>query len=619
MVTRLEVSMANYERSMNRAQRKANTSAGGVERRFNRMNRRLERSGQALSRTFTRAFAPVIALAAPAALGAVATRALSAAEAIQDMSRRANVGAEFLQELRFVASQNGASTRDFDDAISRLNRRLGLFVTNGGGPAAQAFERLGLNTRIASGELGDAESVFNASVAALEGVENAAERSALASQLFGEDSGPRLVQMMSLGTDAMTEQREAARELGVVMEDALVDKAAAASDTLERMQMQFSTQVNSAIADNAAELVRLAEALADVATFAINAGSSLSSFFDAAQRTFSERQRSPVTKEQFDNEIDDITDAIGDYGGRVFNGGRHATNLGRLRSFLGESELQRLTDAAAGDSTSEEFSRLVLDALIARRDELASLRRELDAAIAARPLPRQRVSSSSTSITQSTAAEPTPEAETVETTQQGADLFDRQAEVSGEKAKAAAQALHERRGEFSQSFGKMFADGAVAAMDGNLAEAFAQNVRSALANSLYSLFSRLGEMVFNNMSGPASKGGVVSNLASAVFGGFRAQGGPVSPGKAYTVGERGRETFVPSVPGRIIPGDVTTVASARRSAPPVVRVVLEEGAMFEPRVQKVAGDVAVQTSRRAYAETSRQMAERDSHTSRRLR
>jgi hypothetical protein len=39
------------------------------------------------------------------------------------------------------------------------------------------------------------------------------------------------------------------------------------------------------------------------------------------------------------------------------------------------------------------------------------------------------------------------------------------------------------------------------------------------------------------------------------YGGARADGGPVTPGKYYTVGEQGPETFVPSVPGRIVPAD----------------------------------------------------------------
>jgi hypothetical protein len=39
------------------------------------------------------------------------------------------------------------------------------------------------------------------------------------------------------------------------------------------------------------------------------------------------------------------------------------------------------------------------------------------------------------------------------------------------------------------------------------------------------------------------------------FGGFRAEGGPVSAGKAYMVGERGPEMIVPSAPGHVIPNN----------------------------------------------------------------
>ncbi|MGL5116508.1 MAG: phage tail tape measure protein [Beijerinckiaceae bacterium] len=42
-----------------------------------------------------------------------------------------------------------------------------------------------------------------------------------------------------------------------------------------------------------------------------------------------------------------------------------------------------------------------------------------------------------------------------------------------------------------------------------------------------------------------------------IFGGARANGGPVAAGMAYTVGERGRETFIPSMPGKIVPGVVS--------------------------------------------------------------
>src|SRR5690606_21040519 len=48
-------------------------------------------------------------------------------------------------------------------------------------------------------------------------------------------------------------------------------------------------------------------------------------------------------------------------------------------------------------------------------------------------------------------------------------------------------------------------------------------------------------------------GGVGNAFRFLGFGGARASGGPVFPNTAYTVGERGPETFVPNTAGRIVP------------------------------------------------------------------
>ncbi|QHL90663.1 tail tape measure protein [Sphingomonas changnyeongensis] len=51
-------------------------------------------------------------------------------------------------------------------------------------------------------------------------------------------------------------------------------------------------------------------------------------------------------------------------------------------------------------------------------------------------------------------------------------------------------------------------------------------------------------------------GGLLGGLTGGLIGGLpgRATGGPVSPGQAYLVGERGPELFVPTMSGRIAPG-----------------------------------------------------------------
>ena len=51
----------------------------------------------------------------------------------------------------------------------------------------------------------------------------------------------------------------------------------------------------------------------------------------------------------------------------------------------------------------------------------------------------------------------------------------------------------------------------------------------------------------------AALGSALGGAISSVFGGARADGGPVSPGGAYLVGERGPEVFRPSASGDIGP------------------------------------------------------------------
>jgi hypothetical protein len=54
----------------------------------------------------------------------------------------------------------------------------------------------------------------------------------------------------------------------------------------------------------------------------------------------------------------------------------------------------------------------------------------------------------------------------------------------------------------------------------------------------------------------------------SIFGGFKAEGGPVSPGTGYVIGESGAERFVPTTPGYIVPNGA---AMAKQSQPLVVQ------------------------------------------------
>jgi hypothetical protein len=107
------------------------------------------------------------------------------------------------------------------------------------------------------------------------------------------------------------------------------------------------------------------------------------------------------------------------------------------------------------------------------------------------------------------------------------------------------------------------AEQAARAIDEAFAKAGSGLVRSlagAAADGKISLAelarAALDAVAAGSSSGTGGGGGLAKALAAAVgtvFSGARADGGPVSPGGAYLVGERGPEVFRPTTGGSIAP------------------------------------------------------------------
>lgn len=123
------------------------------------------------------------------------------------------------------------------------------------------------------------------------------------------------------------------------------------------------------------------------------------------------------------------------------------------------------------------------------------------------------------------------------------------AKVSLDKAKETQQRFESESRQLGSTLSDGFKD---AVLNG-------EKLVNVLDKLLKSLASRGIDSIFDSFFG---KDGAGTNLLKGAGGGLgglisgitgRAGGGPVKPGTAYTVGESGRETFVPTQPGRIIP------------------------------------------------------------------
>jgi hypothetical protein len=101
----------------------------------------------------------------------------------------------------------------------------------------------------------------------------------------------------------------------------------------------------------------------------------------------------------------------------------------------------------------------------------------------------------------------------------------------------------------------------------------------AIADLLKQLARLLINRAFNMLFG---EGGALSGLFS--FGGFRANGGPVQSGRAYVVGERGPELFVPNSGGSVVKN--SDLGGGSVTVQPVFQVVNNATGMVNVRQEQ---------------------------------
>lgn len=149
----------------------------------------------------------------------------------------------------------------------------------------------------------------------------------------------------------------------------------------------------------------------------------------------------------------------------------------------------------------------------------------------------------------------------------GANKIKKQSDQLDEDAKAAAKArLTPYAQAFNNAFSQMLDTKKIKSLFSEVVQDFRQMVAEMIATAATAqvLKSLFGANTAKNAGfGDALKlGGAIPglglafaglSLASGLFGGHRARGGPVLPGRSYVVGERGPEMFTPRGAGSISP------------------------------------------------------------------
>ncbi|UTV37646.1 phage tail tape measure protein [Ensifer adhaerens] len=201
--------------------------------------------------------AGVVAGIVSASTVAVVRDAASAIAAVGDEARRAGLDVKSFQELKFVAEQNRVGVDALTDGIKELNLRADEFILTGSGSASEAFKRLGLSADDIKKKLKDPSALFTEIIGKLQHFDKAAQIRIM-DEVFGGTGGEQFVQLIEAGEAGIRDQIKAANDLGLVLDEQLIKKAAEVDRKFNLIATTVGVKLKSAVvsaADSLAEFI----------------------------------------------------------------------------------------------------------------------------------------------------------------------------------------------------------------------------------------------------------------------------------------------------------------------------------------------------------------------------
>ncbi|MBW8639001.1 tail tape measure protein [Hoeflea sp. WL0058] len=224
------------DRGLNQGVDQAERKAKGLGATFDNVG------GKALALGRSLALAGTVAAAGLAGIVSTVRDVARGIAETADQARIAGINVEAFQELKYVAEQSRIGVDALTDGIKELNLRADEFITTGTGSAAEAFQRLGYNAQTLREKLKDPSALFSEIIGKL-GDLNKAAQIRVADEIFGGTGGERFVQLVEQGEQGIRDQIQAARDLGIVMDEDLVRKA----EELDRQFNVVATTVGTAL------------------------------------------------------------------------------------------------------------------------------------------------------------------------------------------------------------------------------------------------------------------------------------------------------------------------------------------------------------------------------------
>lgn len=531
--------------------------------------------------------------------------AVESADAIGDLSQRLGITAEALQELGYAAKLSGADQDALVAAFRGMTKIMGD-AAEGSKTAKAEFVALGLSFEQLKGKAPD--QVLEILLDTIGRIRDPLQRNAELMAVFGK-SGADMAQLASRGAAGIEQLRQRARDLGLVLSNDLVQQMGDTNDKLDEVAERFRVAgasvaekflpVINALAD-AVQSEGFQSSLQTIATMIAGIVRALGEHPDITKLLIGVAGGAAV------GGLPGAAFGVGAAGASILLGGGDDPSQ-RLQALI-----VQMGDVAAQISQARAFRQGLsgiqaqdVDKEIARLEE-----RQAALEILANAANAASLAAHGASVTPAGPSIPNlvgaggaapgevvphhvdPEIQSqIDATRKKYDELtaslqrqfaalsqsDREQAIANAQAELGLHATNAQKEAIGQLEAKLY-DAAKAMDEANQRAQFfgdaiteslsalivhGESAKEVLSNLIAKLADAalqaalLGQGPLASIFGtqPAQSGGVggLIGAVAGLFGGARAGGGDVSPGKAYLVGEKRPELFVPKVPGTIIP------------------------------------------------------------------
>jgi len=178
-------------------------------------------------------------------------------------ARRASIDVEELQALRLFGELGGIDSGQIDKALYQLTVRAGE-AARGLSTYKRAFEELGVTLKQEDGRLRAPADLFRDTIDALRGMQDEANRSALAYNTLGRQGGA-IAQVFFDAGKSVDEVVQHFREMGILLDDVLVQAGEKTKDSFTILGAAMDTLKDTALSRLTIALGELADGFAEAA------------------------------------------------------------------------------------------------------------------------------------------------------------------------------------------------------------------------------------------------------------------------------------------------------------------------------------------------------------------